>query len=96
MRYLWQKLKNDKDFIIYFPDKFKQATPPRTYFMEIYAQIKRDQYNDLIKSSMSDYMKIRRTRQENVRISEDALNVFNQYTEESIKLLSILRSEKTD
>ena len=91
---IWNDLKNNADFNIYFPDKFMKHPPPKKYFWKVMSQIKTDIFDNYIKLALKQYKGMKRIDNENIIINEESLKLFDSFVKESLKLLGNINSKK--
>lgn len=85
-------MKKDHDFIIYFPDKFLKHPPPKKYFWSVLSQTKPDKFKGILNLALKNYKNIKRLNNENIKMTEEALDVFDAFVNESLSLLGIIIS----
>lgn len=88
---LWVKLKADQTFTRYFPDKFKKYTPPKEYFWKVYSQVFSEKFKNLVKSSEQTLRRIVNLKQENLSLTQEAIEIHKEFIEKSLTLLSKLK-----
>lgn len=90
----WDKLKKDITFISYFPDKFRKYPPPKKYFWNVFSQIKQAEYEQLLQTEKEKIRNQLVNQNAFVRVSEEALHVFNDFVEDSMNLMCELISKE--
>lgn len=94
---LWRTLKNDKNFFIYFPEKFIKGCPPKNYFWHIFSIVKKDEYEKLLKNSENRLREFKKIKKNYLNLTQEALKVFEEFSEEKkLNLLSFLNSFKSN
>ena len=91
---LWKIYRNDEKIIHYFPEKFRKAVPPKQYFWPVLSVIKPQEYDIYIKKARERVEVYRKIVNNNIKLTEEAIAVFEGFTMENLNLLGILSSKK--
>lgn len=87
---LWKKYIQDTNFMYYFPDKFYKTIPPKVYFWQVFAIIKPNEYKTVIETARNRVISFKKIIRNNIRMTEEALEVFNDFSDDDLNLLSKL------
>lgn len=74
--------------IFYFPDKFHKTIPPKEYFWQVFSNVKPEEYDELISKAKERIISKRHHTRNNLRITDEALEVFAEFSNDDLGLLS--------
>lgn len=80
--------------MIHFPDKFYKGVTPKSYFWQVLAIKKPNDYEKLLSSARDRIINCRRLTRNNIIMTDEALSIFDKFTDESLNLLGKLTSHK--
>ena len=72
----------------YFPDKFNRTIPPKSYFWMVFSKLKTTEYESLINMAKVRLTNLRKTTRNHIKVTEEALEVFTEFNNEDLHLLS--------
>ena len=76
----------------YFPERFKKMPPPKDYFWRVYAVVKPDEYKTHLGKARGRILSLRKLVRNNIKVTNEALTVFNSFNEEDLSLLGNITS----
>lgn len=89
---LWSIFKQDSDFLAYFPDKFKKYPPPKSYFWRVLSQARPEKFKNIMQIALKDYKHLKKLNNQNIKMTNEALDAFDAFVKESLSLLGTLTS----
>ena len=91
---IWEKYKGEKEFFSYFPNKFKKYPPPKAYFWKVFSVLKREEYDKILNKTKLRLVKHKRIKEVDLKLTEEAIEILNNFKDEDLNLLSKIKSAK--
>lgn len=72
----------------YFPDKFLKGVLIKSYFWQVFAVVRPSEYKTAVESAKSRLISFRKFIRNSIRMTDEALEVLNDFSEDDLNLLS--------
>lgn len=93
MKSLWAELKNDDEATKYFPDSCHRKPPPRTFFWQVYAIVRPQQFKALVQNQVEMLKLRKRVKDDRVAVTAEGADIFDNFKfEDDIRLLGMIMS----
>lgn len=92
---LWFKMKQDLEFMRYFPDSCHRKVPSKTYFWKVYYYLKRYEFMANIDEQIKVLRKKNRIKNDKLVLSVEAQSIFKDFNVgDNLRLLGNMISKK--
>lgn len=90
---LWLQLKEDANFMAYFPDSCYKKVPDRDYFWRVLGVTMPTEYQNFLRHKISFFRERKRIKEDKLLLSREARDIFEDFQfEDKLSLLSFLTS----